>query len=116
MMSKTEKIINATPHSVYLLNHDHSILRMFPKSNGMIRVKETVKELPNIDGVPVCSTTWKETDDVPEFVEGTYYIVSQLVKNALPKRKDFLTPKGAVRDNKGNLLGCTRLDMGDLFS
>lgn len=109
----TEKIINKTPHAVYLLNLDGSILRVFPKSNGMIRVNEIVTDIAEIDGIPISSTTWGETNDVPDYMEGTYYIVSQLVKNALPKRKDLLVPKGAVRDDKGNVIGCTRLDIGE---
>ena len=109
----TEKIINKTPHAVYILNSsDHSILRVFPKSNGMIRVNEIVEDVGEIDGIPISVTTWGETSEIPEYTEGTYYIVSQLVKNALPKRKDLLVPKGAVRDDKGNVIGCTRLDMG----
>ena len=109
---KTEKIINKTPHSVYLLKEDHSILRMFPKSNGMIRVNEVVTDVGTIEGVPISSTEWSETTDVPDFIEGTYYIVSQLVKNALSERKDLLVPKGVIRDVKGNIIGCTRLDIG----
>jgi hypothetical protein len=85
---------------------------MFPKSNGMIRVEEIVKECEPIDGIAISSTSWGETTDVPEYLEGTYYIVSQLVKNALPKRKDLLVPKGVIRDDKGNVIGCTRLDKG----
>ena len=108
----TEKIINKTPHAVYLLDTDHSILRVFPKSNGMIRVNEIVEDIGVIDGVPISSTSWGETNEIPNYVEGTYYIVSQLVKNALPRRKDLLVPKGAVRDDKGNVIGCTRLDIG----
>ena len=109
----TEKIINKTPHAVYLLDSvDHSILRVFPKSNGMIRVNEIVTDIKEIDGVPISSTTWGETNEIPDYIEGTYYIVSQLVKNALPKRKDLLVPKGAVRDDKGNVIGCIRLDIG----
>ena len=111
---KTQKIINKTPHAVYLLREDHSILRVFPKSNGMIRVKENVKDIEPIDGIPVSSTSWGKTNEVPDYMEGTFYIVSQLVKNALPKRKDLLTPKGAVRDDKGNLIGCLRLDVGEV--
>lgn len=109
----TEKIINKTPHAVYLLNADGSILRVFPKSNGMIRVNEIVEDIGEIDGIPISSTNWGETNEVPEYIEGTYYIVSQLVKNALPERKDLLVPKGAVRDDKGNVIGCTRLDIGN---
>lgn len=109
----TETIINKTPHAVYILDSsDNSIIRMFPKSNGMIRVEEIVEECSSIDGIPISSTSWGETVDVPEYVEGTYYIVSQLVKNALPYRKDLLVPKGVVRDDKGNVIGCTRLDKG----
>jgi hypothetical protein len=111
-MSEVQKIINKTPHAVYILNKDGTVLRVFPKSNGMIRVKETITDLENIDGIPICSTRWSRTMDVPEYIEGIFYIVSQLVKNALPKRKDLLTPKGAVRDEKGNVIGCTRLDIG----
>jgi hypothetical protein len=107
-----QKIINKTPHAVYLLNEDGTVLRVFPKSNGMIRVKENIKDLDDIDGIPISSTRWGKTKDVPDYVEGIFYIVSQLVKNAMPKRKDFLTPKGAVRDEKGTVIGCTRLDIG----
>ena len=108
----TQKIINKTPHAVYILNEDGTVLRVFPKSNGMIRVSELVKDVGFIEGVPISSTEWGETTEVPAFVQGTYYIVSQLVKNALPERKDLLVPKGAVRDNKGNVIGCTYLDTG----
>ncbi len=113
-MNDVKKIINKTPHQVYLLKKDHSVLRVFPKSNGMIRVKETITDLEPIDGIPISSTSWSETIDVPEYVEGIYYIVSQLVKNAMPDRKDFLVPKGAVRDDKGTVIGCTSLDIGHL--
>jgi len=109
----TEQIINKTPHAVYILDPvDGSIIRVFPKSNGMIRVNEIVEDVAPIDGIAISSTSWGETNDVPEYLEGTYYIVSQLVKNALPQRKDLLVPKGVVRDDKGNVIGCTRLDKG----
>jgi hypothetical protein len=36
----------------------------------------------------------------------TYYLVSQLVKSALPSRKDLLVPAEIVRDKDGNIIGC----------
>ena len=108
----TETIINGTPHAVYILNEDGSILRVFPKSNGMIRVKEENSDVGFIDGIPISQTKWGEVEDMPEEKPGTYYIVSQLVKNALPTRNDLLVPKGVVRDAQGNIVGCTRLDRG----
>ena len=38
-----------------------------------------------------------------------YYIVSQMVKSALPNRKDLLVPADVVRDKQGNILGCKTL-------
>lgn len=110
----TQKIINKTPHAVYILDEDGTVLRMFPKSNGMIRVEEFPEEYGTIDGIPISSTTWGETKDVPKEKEGTYYIVSQLVKNALPNRRDLLVPKQVVRDKQGNIIGCKRLDIGKI--
>lgn len=108
-----KKIINKTPHQVYILDkEDHSIVKVFPKSKGMIRVKEIVKNLEDIEGISITSTSWSKTIDVPDYKQGIYYIVSQLVKNAMPNRKDFLVPKGAVRDSEGNVIGCTTLDIG----
>lgn len=111
-MSKTEKIVNKCPHAIYIVDEEKNVLKVFPKSNGMIRVKEIVTDIGEIAGIPISSTEWGETSAVPEYKEGTYYIVSQLVKNALPDRKDLLVPKGAVRDDEGNIVGCTRLDIG----
>ena len=105
-------IINKTPHAVYILNEDESILKVFPKSKGMIRVAEINEDIGEIDGIPISSTTWGETLDVPKPKNGVFYIVSQLVRNALPDRPDLLVPKDVVRDEKGTIKGCKRLDIG----
>jgi len=107
------QIINKVPHAVYILDDNDNILRVFPKSKGMIRVEENTSDIGVIDGVPICSTIWGDTTDVPEPQKGLYYIVSQLVKNALPKRPDLLVPKNVVRDINGNIIGCRRLDLGN---
>lgn len=41
----------------------------------------------------------------------TYYIVSQIVKSALPTRKDLLVPAEVVRDENGNIVGCKSLGL-----
>lgn len=107
------KIINKVPHPVYILDSEDRIITTFPKSNGMIRLEEVSKPVGTLDGIPICSTTWGDTQDVPEVVPGVYYIVSQLVKNALPDRPDFLVPKDVVRDENGNIIGCRALDIGE---
>jgi hypothetical protein len=108
-----QTIINKVPHAVYILDDNNNILRVFPKSNGMIRVEEESHDIGEIDGIHICSTIWGDTTDVPDPQDGVYYIVSQLVKNALPERPDLLVPKHVVRDDNGNIIGCRRLDLGN---
>lgn len=107
------KIINKTPHPVYILDDNKKIIKMFPKSNGMIRVPENIKRVGTMDGIPITTTQWGETVDVPKPKRDVFYIVSQLVKSALPHRYDFLVPKNIVRDKDGNIIGCKCLDIGE---
>jgi hypothetical protein len=41
----------------------------------------------------------------------TYYVVSQLVKSALPNRVDLLVPAEVVRNSDGNVIGCRSLGL-----
>ena len=50
----------------------------------------------------------KDKSDIAVSCE-TFYIVSQLVKSALPNRSDLLVPAEMVRDEKGVILGCKSL-------
>lgn len=113
-------IINMTPHSVELVEwHDNPVsgnpylvkLHSFPASGNTIRLKaETVKagdiEIQEGFSIPLTKTVFSEPIGLPEYREGTYYIVSQLVKTALPNRNDLLVPAEVVRDEKGIILGC----------
>lgn len=106
----TEKIINKTPHPVYILDEDNSVLKVFPKSVGMIRVPEQVIKNGEIAGIPISTTLFHEVEGAPEYQEGVYYIVSQLVRSMMPDREDFLVPKDIVRDKDGTIIGCRYLD------
>ena len=108
-----QKIINKVPHAIYILNDNNQIVKSFPKSSGMIRIEEHSTDIGHICNVPISSTVWGKVYELPASVRGTYYIVSQLVKNALPERPDLLVPREVVRDTEGNILGCKRLDLGN---
>lgn len=117
---KMTQIINMTPHSVELVEwHDNPVsgnpylvtLASFQASGETIRLKaETVKvgdiEVHEGFSVPTTKTVFSEPVGLPEYTEGTYFIVSQLVKTALPNRKDLLVPAEVVRDKDGKILGC----------
>jgi len=54
-------------------------------------------------GVPLTRTTYGEV------VEGTLYVVSGLVRAAVPERTDVASPGELVRDALGVVTGCRGL-------
>jgi hypothetical protein len=99
-------IINMTPHAVTILGQDNQIIKSIEASGKTIRLAVETVEIGQIEGIRLTSTKFGEPIGLPEFEEGTYYIVSQLIKSALPNRQDLLVPAEVVRDDKGLILGC----------
>ena len=100
------QIINTTPHAVILLSETNEVLETFPKTDAQIRLStETVAAEP-IGDIPTTKTVFGDVEGLPNFTPDTYYIVSQLVKNALPNRTDLLVPADIIRDNTGMIVGC----------
>lgn len=100
------QVLNFTPHPVHICDASGAILKTFP-SVGLVRLKATTISTGDmIEDVPVTTTAFGEPEGLPEAVEGTFLIVSQLVKSALPQRKDLVVPAEVVRDADGNIKGC----------
>lgn len=106
-------IINKTPHDVHIVAEVEGkikIVRTYPRSGYEIRL--SVKVVPNVplsDGTPTTRTQFGNPEGLPDFQIGVMYIVSQLVKNALPHRTDLLVPAEVERDKNGVILGCKSL-------
>ena len=63
-----------------------------------------------LDGVPLFRPAFGGgVYNLPAPVEGTVYIVSALVFNAAPDRKDLATVLGGVKDLMGRICGCVGL-------
>lgn len=104
------KIINKTPHGVNIVDQNGQVVRTYEKGDSQIRLAvKTVQDAPLCDGTPTSRTEFGEPEGLPEFQEGVFFIVSQLVKTALPNRSDLLVPAEVVRDEKGNIVGCKSL-------
>lgn len=103
-------IVNLTPHTVNILNEDNSVM-MSIESVGECRVSTSVKDEGNLGGIPLTMTDFGKVENLPQFKLNTYYIVSRLVKQAMPERWDLLVPSGIVRDAEGNIIGCKSLDV-----
>lgn len=108
---KSQKIINLTSFDVNILGGvDGRIVRTYPKSGITVRLKErTSFEEQLNDGTIIVKTVFKEPENLPEYKEGVYYIVSQLIKSTLHDRKDLLVPADVMCDENGNIVGCYAL-------
>jgi hypothetical protein len=103
-------IINMTPHNVNLLDENNQEIICFPASGKLVRLAVKTVSVEIIGAqVPITRTVFGEPEGLLNEFEGTFYIVSQLVKSALPHRKDLLVPAEVQRDTKGNILGCRSL-------
>jgi len=100
-------IKNFTPHRIVVCEDGE--IPVVIESTGLIRLKATTVADEPIDGIPTSRTVFGEPEGLPNYQEGTYYIVSQLVKSALPQRTDLLVPAEVVRDAEGNIIGCKSL-------
>jgi len=101
-------IINKTPHDVNIVK-ENEVIKTIPKSDSQIRLSVQIAQAEPIDEIKTSFTVFGEPEGLPEYEEGVFYIVSQLVKSALPGREDLLVPAEVVRDEKGQIIGCKSL-------
>ncbi len=105
-------IINLTPHKIDVVCPYGTISIMPSGKVARVTTTDTLighvymmyngSEVP----VPVNETKFGQVVDLPEPEEGTFYIVSRIVKNAVPERTDVLVPGNLVRDAAGVIIGC----------
>ena len=104
-------IINLTPHTINICNEDGTIMRSF-ESQGIARAKQTAEVVGDLDGVELVSMKFGEPEDLPEFKEGIYYVVSIITANAAKavgrRVDDLLITSDPVRDADGRIIGCKR--------
>jgi hypothetical protein len=98
-----EKFINLTPHTVNVMG-----LSIEP-SGQVARCKEISEVFGYFAGVQMINRTYGEVEDLPEPQSGVVYIVSALVRMALPDRWDLASPGDLIRDENGQITGCENL-------
>ncbi len=99
------QIINTTPHAVSING------TVIPSSGMLVRVSSTSQEAGEFAGVPLVRTCYGAVVGLPEEQDGVLYIVSGLVRAALPNRKDLASPAKLVRNDKGEIVGCEALEI-----
>jgi hypothetical protein len=108
----TQQLINMTPHPINIVDKDKNNLITIPVSGNQIRLATTTVDSGiRVNGIAITSTQFGEPVGLPELSEGVFYIVSAIVKGALPNRKDLLVPAEMQRNEDGNIIGCLSLGL-----
>ena len=98
-----QKIRNLTPHTVIVDG-----VRFEPE--GVIpRLTQINTQTGYFAGVPVMRAVFGDVVDLPKEQEDTLLIVSAMIRQALPWRKDLASPGDLVRDENGVVIGCKNL-------
>lgn len=108
IVGEFSRVVNCTPHPVTIVENG-VVVRTIPTSGEVARLSVSTEPAGVVLGIPVTRTVFGEPVGLPEPEIGTCYIVSQLVKNALPERDDLVVPAEVVRDAAGNVVGCRSL-------
>lgn len=104
---------NLTPHEVciYKLNGVTPDLDLVIEAGEEVaRVScEHMKVDKKVEGVDMYRTVFGEVTGLPEYSEGVYLLVSAMVREALPLRKDLVSPGQLLRNEEGQVIGCLGL-------
>ena len=105
------RIINLTPHTINICAEDGTIVKSFV-SEGVARAKQVAEVVGNLDGVELVSMKFGEPEDLPDYAEGIYYVVSIITANAAKavgrRVDDLLITADPMRDADGRIIGCKR--------
>lgn len=101
-------IMNLTPHTVNVCDPNGVISKSF-ESEGIARCSQSTSQIGVIDGISITSTVFGEVEGLPKEKNDVFFIVSRLVLNACPNRKDLLVPNELIRDEEGRIIGCMSL-------
>ena len=102
-------IVNRTPHVVRILVGDTAEALIIEPTFPTPRTATAREALFVVGGVPVDRVIYGGIVDLPPEEPGVFLIVSLMVAQAVPKRKDLLVPGEVVRDASGAIVPCKGL-------
>jgi hypothetical protein len=102
------QIINLTPHKIILCGVE------YPASGVVARVAMTRVKVGSVGEVPLFKTVFGQVVGLPPAEECKFFLVSAIVRSAVPQRTDVGSPADLVRDAAGQVVGCSSLDINCL--
>jgi len=97
------KLVNYTPHTINLPNAS------IPPYGIFARCEEITQYESKINGIQFIKKTYGKVAGLPDKEDGVMYIVSMMVRQALPNRNDLASPGDLIRDENGQIIGCLNL-------
>lgn len=105
-------IINLTPHRISIVDEEGNVIKVF-ESEGEARAAQNDVQIGMLEGIPIVETTFGKPIDLPEYSQGTYYIVSAITAKAAylsgRNTQDLLLTAKTVRSSDGQIIGCQAL-------
>lgn len=113
--NRPARLLNLTPHSVVLRASDGTEAHLRP-GGPVPRLPvqtTTVGEVQVADAtIPLVRECFGPVDDLPEPSDDVLFVVSRMVVDAFPRRRDLVCPTGLLRDDAGQVVGATALLVG----
>lgn len=105
-------LVNLTPHVITLITEKGEI--KIQPSGTIARVAVTREKIGEVTVsnniiIPVYKNKFGSVENLPDPQPDTLYIVSSLVAQAVPDRKDVVIPDDSVRDSEGRIIGAKAL-------
>ena len=97
------KLVNLTPHEINIGG------RVILPSGTVTRCEEITVRVGSFDGIELVQKEYGEVIDLPDLEWNTLYIVSAMVRMAVPGRMDLASPGDLVRDENGKIIGYKNL-------
>ena len=96
-------IFNLTPHPITVGEGGSQVTYQPMEVKELPRVNMKTTRQDEVDGIPIRKIKPSAITHLPEYEDGTLYIVSAMVAQAAPHRSDLICPdtEHANRDEKG---------------
>ena len=114
IMVKNARFINLTDKDITIYGKNHTTIT-FPKSGTVAFVKQQDNILDEacVDGClfDIGKRIYTEVGNVPKPEENIFYIVPIVVAQQLPERDDLLVASNAIKNENGEIVGFTSLNI-----
>ena len=101
------QFINLTPHTINI--HSNGNVTNVTPSGSIARVSTNYQHSTTVSGINIYNCVYGDVHGLPDSQNNTIYIVSSVVKSAVPNRMDVMSPGELIRDNDGKPIGCNGL-------